>query len=1033
MTHTPPAHRSSPPHPRRLQPVGSAAAADRRRAGRPVAMALLLLLGTLVVGVAPAAATHFRGGNMSWQVDPTYNVPGRARIVIAYDSSWRWSFSYGTISFPPAGSQISNPSAGLSVTPAGGQSTFYSPQQTVLSVDAAGDLFLGRSQLIVDYALSDFPLTVETSGGNRLSTLEEGNHDSTWRLTMVVPRPDASQASSPNPSVPFPHRIVLVVNSPAAIFLPKLTGADFPNVAFATRAESTLSGNIRPVGETAGFCPFAGGCPTCDTSDAGPCANAMKITPEGVLTWTPQRTGLFAVQVAMKSGDGTARVPLDLLLDVRQANGCFDGNGQPTSCASLIPTLSVAPAYTVTAQVPSIAVTATFAGGGNASILNTPLAGSVVHGSSSGPSPLHSSLTWTPAPDDADTQQVCFQAITDGGLVSDVECTTVTWSLCREGTFSATGNAPCTPCPYGTFAHGLGQTSCTTCTPGMTGPPFSSYCPREFWYREACTATEDQICVRCNAACGIGTYCSGPDASDCIPFDTVCHRGSYSATGAEPCTLCAPGSYTEYWAQTSCEPCAPGTYRPEAGYPDCRGCPSGTFAADPGHASCTPCTSSCPAGQHLSGSCTPTTDRTCAPCTTSCPAGQYLSGSCTATTDPTCTPCTTSCPAGEFLSGSCTATSDDTTCTPCTTSCPAGEFLSGSCTATADATCTACTTSCPAGEYLSGSCSATDDAACAACDPSCATCSGPGPDACTSSAQCAPGTYSATGMEPCTACAPGSFANAEGQTSCTLCAPGTYAADAGRSACSPCDPGFFTDAQGQQLCSPCTAACASGEYLASACTPAADATCAACDASCTTCSGPGAAACTACASGDAPVGGACVPGCTAAPASGCRLPAVGGKAKLDIKDSADDKKDLLKWSWLKGSATALADFGNPVATDAYFLCVYDAGVRVSSTTLPAGGTCGKKPCWAAKKTSFNYKDTELTSDGTLTAKLMAGAAGKADISVQAKGVNLETPNLTTLTGPIRVQLQRAGGVCFESVFGAPFKKNAKGTFSDLAD
>jgi hypothetical protein len=67
------------------------------------------------------------------------------------------------------------------------------------------------------------------------------------------------------------------------------------------------------------------------------------------------------------------------------------------------------------------------------------------------------------------------------------------------------------------------------------------------------------------------------------------------------------------------------------------------------------------------------------------------------------------------------------------------------------------------------------------------------------------------------------------------------------------------------------------------------------------------------------------------PALGCLPPAVGGKAKLVIKDNALDSKDLLKWKWAKGSATDVTDFGDPVTTDAYFLCVYDAGVRVSST------------------------------------------------------------------------------------------------------
>jgi hypothetical protein len=38
--------------------------------------------------------------------------------------------------------------------------------------------------------------------------------------------------------------------------------------------------------------------------------------------------------------------------------------------------------------------------------------------------------------------------------------------------------------------------------------------------------------------------------------------------------------------------------------------------------------------------------------------------------------------------------------------------------------------------------------------------------------------------------------------------------------------------------------------------------------------------------------------------------------------------------------------------------------------------CGKKPCWAVKKTYFTYKDAALTSDGALTAKLASGIAGR---------------------------------------------------------
>lgn len=163
------------------------------------------------------------------------------------------------------------------------------------------------------------------------------------------------------------------------------------------------------------------------------------------------------------------------------------------------------------------------------------------------------------------------------------------------------------------------------------------------------------------------------------------------------------------------------------------------------------------------------------------------------------------------------------------------------------------------------------------------------------------------------------------------------------------------------------------------------------------------------------------------------MPAFPGKAKLVIKDTATTK-DLLKWKWVKGDATTLADFGDPLVDADYALCVYDAGVRVSSTAIPAGGTCGGKACWKAKATGFLYKDKELTPDGALVTKMKAGIAGKASIGVTAKGANLETPNPSVFTGPIQVQLQRTdGGMCFEAVYSAPFKKNLGGKFADSAD
>src|SRR5262249_41786240 len=162
--------------------------------------------------------------------------------------------------------------------------------------------------------------------------------------------------------------------------------------------------------------------------------------------------------------------------------------------------------------------------------------------------------------------------------------------------------------------------------------------------------------------------------------------------------------------------------------------------------------------------------------------------------------------------------------------------------------------------------------------------------------------------------------------------------------------------------------------------------------------------------------GVCAPGCTAAPKSGCRLPAIGAKASLTMKDNTIDAKDQIKWKWLKGVATTKAEFGDPTTTDAYFLCIYDNGTRISSLQLPPGNTglWAGKPCWKSKSTGFTYKDKDLTPDGVLSATLKSGVDTKALVKITAKGVNVPEPLLgpTNITGPVVVQLQRAdGGIC----------------------
>lgn len=176
------------------------------------------------------------------------------------------------------------------------------------------------------------------------------------------------------------------------------------------------------------------------------------------------------------------------------------------------------------------------------------------------------------------------------------------------------------------------------------------------------------------------------------------------------------------------------------------------------------------------------------------------------------------------------------------------------------------------------------------------------------------------------------------------------------------------------------------------------------------------------------------PLCPAAPEA-CRGSAIGGKSSLTIKNRSPDKGDHLVWKWAAGLATPKAEYGDPLGSDDYAICVYDAGELVTSVTADGGGICAGKPCWVEKPTSFLYKDKELTPTGAQALHLVEGLTdGKARITLKAKGVPLAMPNLSLLDGPIDVQLHRSGGVpCFGSTFSPPFSKNDGLTFKDRAD
>jgi hypothetical protein len=168
-------------------------------------------------------------------------------------------------------------------------------------------------------------------------------------------------------------------------------------------------------------------------------------------------------------------------------------------------------------------------------------------------------------------------------------------------------------------------------------------------------------------------------------------------------------------------------------------------------------------------------------------------------------------------------------------------------------------------------------------------------------------------------------------------------------------------------------------------------------------------------------------GCNTGPADGCRRPFLGGKASILLLDKAGGAQDTLKWKWLRGTATSYGDYGAPLSTTEYALCLYDANGLVLDAIVPAGSA------WRSGLHGFKYKSRTGSPDGVTQIQLKIGPDGKAKALVQGKGGALGMPGLQTLVQPLRVQLRSSDGPCWEAVYSAPPQKSAEKIFSDRAD
>jgi len=155
--------------------------------------------------------------------------------------------------------------------------------------------------------------------------------------------------------------------------------------------------------------------------------------------------------------------------------------------------------------------------------------------------------------------------------------------------------------------------------------------------------------------------------------------------------------------------------------------------------------------------------------------------------------------------------------------------------------------------------------------------------------------------------------------------------------------------------------------------------------------------------------------CGSTPVSGCQ-PAATAKALLELKKGTTPATDKLLWQWVSSGTVSVSDFGTPIASTDYLLCLYDAAGKLLSAEALAGGTCGTKPCWKVSgRTGFSYTNKAATPDGLTKVLLKAGGAGKGKLQAKGGGTNLPLPTLP-LTTPVRAQLRQSSSTCWEATY-----------------
>jgi len=162
--------------------------------------------------------------------------------------------------------------------------------------------------------------------------------------------------------------------------------------------------------------------------------------------------------------------------------------------------------------------------------------------------------------------------------------------------------------------------------------------------------------------------------------------------------------------------------------------------------------------------------------------------------------------------------------------------------------------------------------------------------------------------------------------------------------------------------------------------------------------------------------------CPSTPETACQ-PAASGRARLQLKT------DRLAWKWTASANVDPNDFGDPLTTTSYRLCLYDTTGVLLNAEAPADGMCGTRPCWrthgGAVVDGFKYNDRTGTPGRLGKLVLRSGGPGRGRIQANPprRGGTLTLPPLP-LAPPVRVQLHQSdSGACWDATYTNPAKND----------